>query len=171
MSKNEVNKLKPFFCRLGTKSRFIKDILKLIPPHEIYVEAFLGGGSVFWGKDKAKKNILNDLDDIVIKNHKLLKNLDLSQQYIKHFNNSEEATKYAWQKHSNKKDQFIANALRSCGQFGGVQKENGKIYKFGLSQKMKTENLEKYKNKIKNVVLLNQDYKKVIRKYDSPKTF
>lgn len=174
------NKLKPFYCRLGAKHRFIKDICELIPSHKIYVEAFLGGGSVFWAKDKAEKNILNDLDKNVIDYHKLLKNVDLSKKYTIPFTTNEEATKYAWEKHTNKKDQFIASLFKSCGTFGGKQIKGSKIYiekvkkkdlKKELNNKIQTENIEKYKNKLKNVTLLNQDYKKVIRKYDSPKTF
>ena len=98
------NKLRPFFCRLGAKSRFIKTICELIPQHEIYVEAFLGGGSVFWAKDKATKNILNDLDKNVINYHRQLKNIDLSKQYSIPFSTNEEATNFAWKEHTNKKD-------------------------------------------------------------------
>ena len=44
----------------------LKHILPLIPPHDCYIEAFLGGGAVFFAKKAAKVNIINDKDGEVV---------------------------------------------------------------------------------------------------------
>lgn len=38
------------------------EIIPLIPPHTQYVEAFVGGGTMFWGKNPSKNEVINDLD-------------------------------------------------------------------------------------------------------------
>jgi len=182
-----IDNLQPFFCRVGAKRRLIRDICKLIPPHEIYVEPFLGGGSVFWYKNKANKNYLNDLDDFVVNNHKLLKNLDLNQTYTFPQWTNKEATKFVYDtKHTTNKQKFIAGVLQSCGTYSAMGQGNiyveksknpdkkGRYKNRGKDLRNKLENkekLEKYKNKLKGVSITKQDYKILIKKYDSPRTF
>ena len=48
--------------RLGGKSKLKNKIIELIPQHKIYVEPFVGGGSVFFGKPNSEIEIINDLD-------------------------------------------------------------------------------------------------------------
>ena len=65
--------MKPFYRRIGSKTRVLKEILPLIPPHKRYVEVFLGGGAVFWGKDPSDVEVLNDLDKDLMRDWKLVK--------------------------------------------------------------------------------------------------
>jgi DNA adenine methylase len=51
--------------RLGNKARIAQDIIKHFPPHRIYIEPFFGAGGIFFHKQRAKYNFLNDLDDDV----------------------------------------------------------------------------------------------------------
>ena len=64
--------MKPFFCRVGSKDKIHKKLIKLMPQHKIYVEPFVGSASIFWRKSLADKTILNDLDKDVINNLKFL---------------------------------------------------------------------------------------------------
>lgn len=45
---------------MGGKFELGKKLISMIPPHKRYIEVFLGGGSMFFRKKKAKFNILND---------------------------------------------------------------------------------------------------------------
>lgn len=48
-------------------------ILPLIPGHRIYSEAFFGGGAVFWAKEPAKMEFINDHNGEVINFYRVLK--------------------------------------------------------------------------------------------------
>lgn len=57
----------------GGKQKMVKEILPLIPPHEIYVEPFCGGAAVFWAKEPVRNETLNDLNGEVSNFYKVLK--------------------------------------------------------------------------------------------------
>lgn len=57
----------------GGKSGMIAHILPLIPAHEVYTEAFFGGGAVFFSKKKAKNETINDRLDIVVNFYEQIK--------------------------------------------------------------------------------------------------
>lgn len=50
----------------GGKGRLWRDIVSLMPPHEVYIETHLGGGSVLRNKRPANRSIAIDLDPSVI---------------------------------------------------------------------------------------------------------
>jgi len=50
----------------GGKGNSFRHIINLMPPHEVYVETHLGGGSVFLHKRAAHISVLNDINDSVI---------------------------------------------------------------------------------------------------------
>ena len=54
------------FRYAGGKFYARKLILAHVPDHSIYIEPFAGGGSIFFAKQKAAQNILNDLDKELI---------------------------------------------------------------------------------------------------------
>lgn len=50
----------------GAKNRIAKWICEYIPPHGVYLEPFFGSGAVFFNKEPAKIETINDLDDDVV---------------------------------------------------------------------------------------------------------
>ena len=58
----------------GEKQKMPEYILPLIPEHRIYSEAFFGGGAVFWAKEPAKVEFINDHNGEVINFYRVLKN-------------------------------------------------------------------------------------------------
>lgn len=50
----------------GGKQSMLTYILPLIPCHSIYVEPFVGGGAVFWAKEPAQTEVVNDTNGEVI---------------------------------------------------------------------------------------------------------
>ena len=44
----------------------LKHILPLVPPHQRYTEAFLGGGALFFAKEPAPSEAINDLNGNLI---------------------------------------------------------------------------------------------------------
>ncbi len=51
---------------MGGKKNLSKKIISLMPPHQVYIEPFFGSGAIFFGKTKAKVNIINDIDSNLI---------------------------------------------------------------------------------------------------------
>ena len=66
----------------GGKQKMLKNILPLIPPHEIYIEAFAGGAAVFWAKEPVRNETLNDLNGEVANFYKILKTDFLALQEL-----------------------------------------------------------------------------------------
>ena len=54
--------IKPVLTRFGTKTRMIKNIIKIMPEHKVYVEPFGGVALVLLNKPKSKREIYNDID-------------------------------------------------------------------------------------------------------------
>ena len=57
----------------GAKNRISNWICEYIPKHKVYCEPFLGSGAVFFNKEPAYNEILNDLDDEVYNFFKILR--------------------------------------------------------------------------------------------------
>jgi DNA adenine methylase len=57
----------------GGKQRMVSTILPLIPEHEIYTEAFIGGGAIYWAKPKAQLEVINDLNGELINFYQVMK--------------------------------------------------------------------------------------------------
>jgi DNA adenine methylase len=46
----------------GGKQMMLKYILPIIPQHKVYTESFFGGGAVFFSKEPAKTEVINDMN-------------------------------------------------------------------------------------------------------------
>lgn len=55
----------------------VNEILPLFPEHSQYVEAFIGGGSVFFAKQPSEAEVINDFDGRVVNFYRVLKTRDL----------------------------------------------------------------------------------------------
>ena len=66
--------MKPILCWTGGKTKLKKTILDHVPNnHEVYVEPFVGGGSVFFAKDQKPKMVINDKNKELIRFYKKMK--------------------------------------------------------------------------------------------------
>ncbi len=68
--------MKAVLCWTGGKRSMLKEILRRIPPHRKYVEAFVGAGWVFFGKEPSPEEIINDLDKHLMGFYRDLKKAD-----------------------------------------------------------------------------------------------
>jgi DNA adenine methylase len=168
--------LKPFFSRQGNKFLLRDRIIPFIPPHKRYVELFAGSGAIFFNKDKAEENILNDLDKTTYNNFRLIKSAPTDMSSYSNIDISTvDKVKQFYTKHINAKNttpvQLILNKVISSTGFSGkpVPNVNG-IYKT-FEIKRSVDRLPEYKEKLKGAKILNQDYAKVVDKYDSKDTF
>lgn len=58
----ELPDAKPVYAWPGGKTRMLKHILPLIPPHTCYCEPFFGGGAVFFAKERSPHEVINDIN-------------------------------------------------------------------------------------------------------------
>ena len=153
------------FARQGGKKLLKKIIIPLIPrPDEVdtYVEAFVGGGSIFYNTQPYKKEVINDIDKVPYTIHKGLKT---KSKYIND-NIERNITRSNFDKVKNKTDAM--SLLQKC-----------KMSFFGDCSSLNTartgETIQTdftiYGDRLKNTTILNKDFRKVIKQYDSPKTF
>ena len=57
----------------GGKQRMLSIILPMIPEHQIFVEPFVGGGAVFFAKEPAKVELINDKNGEVVNFYNVVK--------------------------------------------------------------------------------------------------
>jgi DNA adenine methylase len=55
-------RVKPILRWPGGKSRMLKHLLPMIPPHMCYVEPFAGGLAVLMAKERSKQEVINDIN-------------------------------------------------------------------------------------------------------------
>lgn len=161
----------PPFCRQGNKYSMLDDILPLIPSHKVYVELFVGSGAVFYNKEKAEKNIINDLDKTTINNFRLIKNAPLDPDKYYQPETIEETKKF-FRKHGDSvADKIVGQRIELCTGFRNkpVKKEAGIYRHVGMKKFLK--NVDVFKEKMKDTIIENKDYGEVVKKYDGVDTF
>lgn len=194
-SKDKIRKLPKIIPWIGGKHYMISKLLPLIPKHDIYIEPFVGGGSLFFAKIPAKINVISDIEPSLINFYKEVSKGNLCKD-INH-----------WPEAWNKKDKLIylkdifnkakknINSLNSfeyllyinmlpvpsddciknqCGTKVNLNSKNQTKINRIINNDMiinKLKYCNKYYNLLKNTIILNQDYKTVIKKYDNKNAF
>lgn len=163
--------LRPPIARHGNKFTIVKKIIPLIPPHKIYIEPFLGSGALFFNTHNAELSILNDLSKDVITMFKLIKKAPLITKNYRGFNDVSEAKEFFENHGDNIYDKIIYNLIKNnYGFYANSVKKSKDIYNAYTNQYF-INHLKDYKEKLKDTILLNEDYKKVLKKYDNEKAF
>lgn len=160
------------FTRIGGKYNVRERIVKFFPPeYKTYVEPFLGGGQVFLevSGDPNKKYVVNDkLKDI----YDIWKDLkDVNPEQMRSFDWSGSKEKFNKLRDSSPKtpeERLYRNLYLSYYSMGGTRKSYTR--KDTVRGQRFLSNIEKLQEIMKNVVVLNKDYKDVIKKYDSKDT-
>lgn len=58
----------------GGKLSLLSKIIPLIPEHKLYCEPFIGGAAVFFAKEKAKVEVINDINGEIVNFYQVLQN-------------------------------------------------------------------------------------------------
>lgn len=166
------NNLRPPYARQGNKYPIRKKIVPLIPPHETYVELFAGSGAIFFNKEKAKKNVLNDLDKNTANTFKMVKKAPLDVSSYPSPATIPEAKTYFETPVGNRiQDQMVHYKVASSYGFSNKPaKTANQIYKNKSIPRWLIE-LPRWKEYLKGVTITNVDYEKIVKKYDGEDTF
>lgn len=182
--------LAPFFCRIGSKKPLAKTIIDMIPEHKTYIEPFFGGGAIYWAKPPSQKEVVNDLDKGLIEGYKMLKSANRNpdaykppiskEQYKSQIRPGrrentpaykagvEKLRQFVNKPGGSKEDKLLKKLYQYCNTFSS--KGVGKIYRAEIGSK-KINRIDEYVDRLKNTTILNQDYKKLLKKYDSKDAF
>ncbi len=133
----------------------------LFPEHDIYIELFTGNTNVFWKKDKAKLNILNDDNFEVVLAYKFIR--DSTEEQINLLK------KMNW----NKDENLFKNLSNSESPVNPISRFYKFYYLHTYEQDKleRFERIEKLKKRLIGTKIYNEDYKKILRKYNSEHTF
>ena len=164
----------------GSKTRIAKWICAYIPPHEVYLEPFFGGGGVFFNKIPARLETINDISAEVYNYFKVLR--DDTDKLIKVL----ELTPYSRDEYNNS---FIDSAdsverarrfaVRCCQGFGCSNRyKNGFRSGIGKNSPRTTtfwnnfpKTLELASKRLLEAQIENQDALKLIERYNKEEVF
>lgn len=159
-------------CRIGSKKKFATLLDYIVPPHQTYVEPFVGSGAFFWHKEPSEKEVVNDLEPEVVSVFKLIREAptDLSK-YPQDLNTLPKIREFFAKPATSVPAKLSKLIIRMCNGFmSQPTSDPNKIYK-ATNPFKKLKNIEKYKERLEGVKVESMDYGKVIDKYDGPNTF
>jgi DNA adenine methylase len=162
----------------GGKFYLIKKLLPLIPPHEVYVEVFGGAAALLFNKPPSKVEVYNDINSELVNFFHVLRDdvrWKILQEKLLLTPYSREEFELARREESGVDDverarRFYVRILQS---FSG----RGETFGYSLLQNVvspyfhKLDGFVEFHERIKNVTIENDDFEKIIKRYDSPVTF
>ncbi|GAB4206505.1 MAG: hypothetical protein OHK0013_23260 [Sandaracinaceae bacterium] len=170
----ELEKAQPFGT-FGGSFHYAKRIVPLIPAHKTYVEPFAGAAAVLYAKEPSAQEVLADLDDDVVFLHRSIKAMTPERvaELRRRFEWTVTEESFAKARDMAPRDDiarfyklvFVRTHARDCRPDGThpAQQHLGS-----------TTNPEKYlkaAERLKDVTILRQDYKKTLESLDAPDTF
>lgn len=163
--------LGPIVPYVGGKTILARKLAPILPPHRVYVEAFFGGGSVFFAKPRAAVNVGNDLDKPLIRFYQ-----KFSCKAIEGCGKVKNICTFAKTAMPNVRggssdvcEQFAARRFS----YGGMQRHLNPVRCAEVDhvvQKRVRRDCKLYEEKLRGVKLLSQDFAKVTKKFDSKET-
>lgn len=182
-------KLRKPFSRVGGKTYNGKKILNFFPTNYQeynYVEPFCGGASLYFYKEKANEDkfeVLNDIDNnvkILLDGFKTFSKEEITEELEKlpldidtfnHLKRVDTSTLTEFQK-------IIRLLYLSKNSYAGMMRSfNPKITKLQRikmiengGQLFRKYKLDDFRNRMDRTIISNEDYKEIIRKYDSENT-
>ena len=164
----------------GSKTRIAKWICAYIPPHEVYLEPFFGGGGVFFNKIPARIETINDISAEVYNYFKVLRDnpsgliklLELTPYSRDEYN-------YAFIDSADSVERARKFAVRCCQGFGCSNRyKNGFRSGIGKHSPRTTtfwndfpEILELASKRLLEAQIENQDALRIIERYNKEEVF
>ena len=170
----------------GGKGNMIGKLLKLIPPHKIYVEVFGGGGSLLFAKKPSPVEVYNDIDSGLVNFFRVLRDPEKFERFHKLVS----LTPYSREEYYFCRDTwkdcedeieraykwFVVARMSFSGDFG----EGGWSYTISATSKNMAsacsrwlsviEDLPQIHQRIMRVQIDHKDFKGVFPTYDTPET-
>jgi len=166
----------------GGKYRLLKDLLPLIPPHNVYVEVFGGAGHLLFAKPMSKLEVYNDLHAGVVSLYRVLSDKNKLKEfhdklyYMLYSRDLNKEYSKGWKQCDNDVDravQWLYASRSSINSVAGsgfsVAVSSAKSSRADMSSFIKK--IDRVFARLRNVVIENLDFKDLIYKYDTDDTF
>jgi len=159
--------LPPILGWIGGKTKLANKIISMMPKHKVYVEPFLGGGSVFFKKQLADVNVINDIDKDLINFYKGVR--DSGCEKIGACKMPKNRIEFDRAKESQANDicSYLGVNKRAYGRNNTKPHFSDAIAKRGDNAVNFRGKCDRYKDKLKQAKILNKDYKDAVNQYDS----
>lgn len=167
----EPDQLRPIFNRIGSKFALRNEIVPMIPSHTKYVEPFAGSAAIFFSKEKAPQNVLNDLDKNTARGLRMLVNAPTDPDSYPNPKTLAEHKHYFTHPLKSKQGQIALRIVETADGFNGTTVERPEMIYRTVNIPRKVRHIAQYKEKLKGVKITSEDYEKVIRKNDGANTF
>ena len=161
----------------------IAKLLPLLPPHHIYVEVFGGGASLLLAKPPSKVEIYNDLDSRLINLFQVLRN----PEQFEAFHKLAALTAFSRQEFEDALTRETDNPVERAWSFYTLARQsfsaNLKTWGYGRSSTARgmasmcskwigtIEMLPELHARLLQVQIENDDWRKILTRYDTPETF
>lgn len=163
------------FGTFGGSFHYAKRIVPLIPAHKTYVEPFAGAAAVLYAKEPSDKEVIADLEDDVVFLHRSVKAMtsERVEELRRRFEWTVTEASFAKARDMRPKDDvarfyklvFVRTHARDCRPDGTHPAKNH------LGSTTNPAKYLKAAERLKDVTILRQDYRKTLEAFDSPDTF
>lgn len=168
--------MKPPIKRMGGKSKLRKTIINKIPEHKCYIELFFGAGWVYFGKDKSKVEVINDIDKELVNLFKMIK---YHAPEIERLIEYEFSGRDIFEEYKNYKIEYLTEIHRSVRFLYLISQSfasKGDNYGYGTTSKPAPHIFYKgvlndLKERLRNTFVENLSFEKIIDKYDREYSF
>jgi len=173
----------PMVARVGGKTKLKKTLREHVPPHDTYVEPFVGGGTLYWDKPLVKKNVINDADPALAKFYKDVKTEPAANIKSCHLPTNKKEFEVAKDQRNpdgtfDDSCEYLRVVKRSYGGKGESfnmppqeNRPNAKKFKSTSRITKIKSNADMYKEKLGKTTVTNDDFCTVMKKHDSKDTF
>ena len=161
----------------GGKSRLLKHLLPLIPPHRTYVEPFAGGLAVLLAKERSSLEVLNDLNGDLVNFYRCVRyHHDVLLTELEFILNSREEFKdFRTQPGLTDLQKAARWFFRNRTCFGGANMDSFGSSAAGggglSSRASRMEGIRSLNVRLDRVSIENLDWEHCLRLYDRPHTF
>ena len=157
----------------------VPKILKLIPPHNVYVEVFGGAACLLFNKKPARVEVYNDINGELVNFFRVLRD-DTKWKILQE---KLALTPYA-------RAEFEEACRAPTGELDDVERARrffvrvqmsfagkGETFGYAVARNLPLPHYNKialfpaFHDRLKNVIIENDDFEKIFRRYDSPETF
>lgn len=175
----EIEKVRAAFKSPGGKYRLYKKIIRLMPKHKSYVEAFAGGAQVLFHKKRSEVEAINDVNKDIIDAYRYIKTMSPEDwEWLKKQDwtiTEKQARKLFAMKPETPRQRFYRFAYLNKASYWGRtdvwegMRPNGST---GIGARIRlAERLPEIQERLKGVKLHSQDWKDVVKEYDGPNAF